>query len=124
MKLQSGDEYCLAGWKLLCDCSRKEFQQLYDRMDIRLEEVGESFYNPLLKPLIAELQKTGHIVESDGAQVIKVGKKNSPPMIVQKSDGGFGYASTDLAALRHRLHTVKADRVVIVTDVSQELHFK
>ena len=93
-------------------------------MDIRLEEVGESFYNPMLKPLVAELQKSGHVVESDGAQIIKVGKKNSPPVIVQKSDGGFGYASTDLAAMRHRLHTVKADRVVYVTDVSQELHFK
>ena len=53
-----------------------------------------------------------------------VGKKKTPPLMVQKSDGGFGYATTDLAAIRHRVNEVKADRIVYVTDVSQELHFK
>lgn len=52
MKLQSGDKNTLAAWKILCDVSRKEFQQIYDRLDIKLDEYGESFYNPMLKPLV------------------------------------------------------------------------
>lgn len=63
-------------------------------------------------------------VESDGAIVIKVGKKNSPPVMIRKSDGGFGYASTDMAAVKYRVNEVKADRIVYVTDVSQQDHFK
>lgn len=55
VKLQSGDEKCRAGWKMLCDLSRKEFNQLYKRMDIKLEERGESFYNPMLKPIVDDL---------------------------------------------------------------------
>ena len=107
---------------MLCDLSRKEFQKIYDRMDIKLEEVGESFYNPMLKPLVTELVDKKMAVESDGAIVIKVGKKGTPPVMLQKSDGGFGYDSTDMACVRYRAQ--KADRVVYVTDVSQELHFK
>lgn len=93
-------------------------------MDIKLEEVGESFYNPFLASLVAELTEKGFAVEDQGAMCIFVGKKNSPPLMIRKSDGGFGYATTDMAALRHRVSTVKADRIVYVTDVGQELHFK
>lgn len=131
VKLQSGDKFCLSGWKMLCELSRKEFQKLYDRMDIKLEEVGESFYNPKLKPMVEELKGKGILVESDGCQVIEIEKKgkgkkkdNSIPIIVQKSDGGFGYAATDLAAMRYRTEELKASRIVYVTDVGQELHFK
>lgn len=93
-------------------------------MDIKLEEVGESFYNPMLAPMVEELKTKNIAVESEGAQVIKVGKKKGPPLMVQKSDGGFGYAATDLAAMRYRTNELKADRIVYVTDVGQELHFK
>ena len=55
VKLQSGDPHCIAGWKALCAASRVEFQMIYDRLNIELEEVGESFYNPMLKPMVAEL---------------------------------------------------------------------
>ena len=109
---------------MLCDLSRKEFQVLYDRMDIKLKEVGESFYNPMLKPLVKELIEKKFAEESDGAMVVKVGKKGTPPVMIQKSDGGFGYDSTDMAAVRYRANDVGADRVVYVTDVSQEQHFK
>ena len=124
MKLQGGDEACLAGWKMLCQLSRLEFQKVYDRLDIKLSEVGESFYNPFLGPMVTELKEKGIAVEDQGATCIFVGKKKSPPLMVQKSDGGFGYAATDLAALRYRVNEVKADRIVYVTDVGQELHFK
>lgn len=74
--------------------------------------------------MLQELKDKGIAVESDGAQCIFVGKKNSPPVMVQKSDGGFGYAATDLAAIRYRVNEVKADRIVYITDIGQELHFK
>jgi arginyl-tRNA synthetase len=122
VKLQSGDEHTRAAWQMLCDVSRKEFQRLYDRMDIKLEEVGESFYNPMLAPLVDELLGKNLAVVDQGAVVVKVGKKNNPPVMLRKSDGGFGYDSTDMAAIRYRAE--RANRVVYVTDVSQELHFK
>lgn len=93
-------------------------------MDIKLKEMGESFYNPFLAPLVKELTEAGHAVEDQGAMCIFVGKKKGPPLMIQKSDGGFGYATTDLAALRYRVNEFKADRIVYVTDVGQELHFK
>ena len=93
-------------------------------MDINVKEMGESFYNPFLAPLVKELTDSGVAVESDGAMCIFVGKKKAPPLMVQKSDKGFGYATTDLAALRYRINELKADRIVYVTDVGQELHFK
>lgn len=88
---------------MLCKLSRKEFQKIYDRLDINLFEQGESFYNPRLKPMVEELKAAGIVVEDDGAQCIFVGKKKAPPLMVQKSDGGFGYAATDLAAIRYRV---------------------
>jgi arginyl-tRNA synthetase len=124
VKLQSGDEACLQGWKMLCELSRKEFQKIYDRLDISLVEQGESFYNPMLQPMVQELKEKGIVVEDQCAQCIFVGKKKAPPLMVQKSDGGFGYAATDLAALRYRVNEVKANRIVYVTDVGQEFHFK
>ena len=109
---------------MLCQLSRVEFQKLYDRMDVKLEEVGESFYNPMLKPMIEELKEKKLAVEDQGAICIFVGKKKAPPLIIQKSDGGFGYASTDMAAIRYRANELKCDRIVYVTDVGQEFHFK
>jgi arginyl-tRNA synthetase len=93
-------------------------------MDIKLKEQGESFYNPFLAPLVKELTDSGIAVEDDGAMCIFLGKKKQPPMMIQKSDGGFGYATTDLAAMRYRVKDLKTDRIVYVTDVGQELHFK
>jgi len=87
---------------MLCSLSRKEFQQIYDRMDIKVEEVGESFYNPFLGPMVDLLQEQKHAIEDDGAICIFVGKKKSPPLIIRKSDGGYGYATTDMAAIRYR----------------------
>lgn len=109
---------------MLCDLSRKEFQLIYDRLDIKLKEVGESFYNPMLAALVKELVDAKVAVESEGAICVFVGKKKAPPLMIQKSDGGFGYATTDLAAVRYRVNEIKADRIVYVTDVGQEFHFK
>jgi arginyl-tRNA synthetase len=127
--LQGGDPAALKAWKIICDISRKSFQQIYDLLDVKINERGESFYNPYLKPLIDDLTKKGLITVSDGAKCIFmegfVTAEGTPlPMIVQKSDGGFNYDTTDLAALRYRVEVDKADRILYVIDAGQALHCK
>jgi arginyl-tRNA synthetase len=122
-KLQSGDEEYMKIWKLLCDVSRMEFQKVYDRLNVTVYEYGESFYNAMIPPVIEEFEKAGKLsIEEGGAKCVWVDKFQIPLML-QKSDGGFGYDSTDMAALKYRLHTVKAQRVIVITDFSQSDHF-
>ena len=123
VKLQSGDEHCTKAWQMLCQLSRVEFQKIYDRLDIVLEEVGESYYNPLLRPMVDELKEAGVAVDDNGAICVFV-PKQKVPLIIQKSDGGFNYDTTDMAALRYRVKDKAADRVIYVTDKGQEFHFK
>jgi len=108
---------------MLCELSRIEFEKIYSRLDIKLEEVGESFYNPMLPGMVDELLANKVAQEDKGAVVVFV-PKQKVPLIIRKSDGGFNYDTTDLAALRYRVNEVKADRVIYVTDIGQELHFK
>jgi arginyl-tRNA synthetase len=108
---------------MLCALSRIEFQNIYDRLHIKLTEVGESFYNPMLKGMVDELLERKIAVENDGAICVFV-PKNKVPLIIRKSDGGFNYDTTDLAALRYRANDLKVDRIVYVTDIGQEFHFK
>ncbi|MFM2172947.1 MAG: arginine--tRNA ligase [Cyanobacteriota bacterium] len=132
VKLQGGDPVSLKAWGLLCDQSRREFQKIYDRLDIRLNERGESFYNPYLESVVADLDAAGLLVVDDGARCVFLegvsGKDGKPlPVIVQKSDGGFNYATTDLAAIRYRFGAAPdgdgARRVIYVTDAGQANHF-
>ena len=130
VKLQNGDKNSLESWRQICGISRKEFQVIYDRLNIKqLEERGESFYNPYLDEILQMYVKSGVARESEGAICIFLpGYSNADgtpmPMIIQKSDGGFLYATTDLAAIQHRIDTERADRVLYVTDVGQSQHFK
>ncbi len=132
VKLQSGDPLSLKAWGLLCDQSRREFQAIYDRLDIRLNERGESFYNPYLASVLSGLKEAGFLVTDDGAECVFLeglnGKDGKPlPVIVRKSDGGFNYATTDLAAIRYRFAQNPegdgARRVIYVTDAGQANHF-
>ena len=130
VKLQGGDATSLKAWGLLCDQSRREFQKIYDRLDIRLQERGESFYNPRLPAVVDDLKTSGLLVVDDGAGCVFLegvtSKEGKPlPLIVQKSDGGFNYATTDLAAIRYRLSGDGdgAERVIYVTDAGQAAHF-
>ena len=132
VKLQSGDPISRRAWQLLCDQSRREFQRLYDRLDIRLDERGESFYNPYLEGVVADLAATGLLVSDGGAQCVFLEGQDgtasqAPPVIVRKSDGGFNYATTDLAAIRYRFAAPPAGdgarRVIYVTDAGQASHF-
>jgi arginyl-tRNA synthetase len=116
-------------WKIICDISRKAFEEVYAILGVKLIERGESFYNPFLKDMVDDLEKR-HIIEiSDGAKCIflegfKNREGNPLPYMVQKSDGGYNYDTTDLAAFRHRVQVEKASRIIIVTDAGQSLHFQ
>ncbi|MGD1941162.1 MAG: arginine--tRNA ligase [Leptolyngbyaceae cyanobacterium] len=128
VELQSGEPAAIAAWQLLCDQSRQAFQKIYDRLDIRIIERGESFYNPLLSDVVAALRDQGLLVEDQGAQVVFLdgftNKAGEPqPLIIQKSNGGFNYANTDLAAIRHRPQQEQAQRILNVVDVGQASHF-
>jgi arginyl-tRNA synthetase len=132
VRLQGGDPLSLRAWQLLCDQSRREFQKIYDRLGIRLSERGESFYNPFLPAVVDDLRAAGLLVVDDGAGCVFLegvsGKDGAPlPLIVQKSDGGFNYATTDLAAIRYRLAPPPsgdgAGRLIYVTDAGQAAHF-
>ncbi|MBE9216576.1 arginine--tRNA ligase [Plectonema cf. radiosum LEGE 06105] len=128
VRLQAGGKDTVHAWKLLCEQSRLEFQVIYDLLDIQVEERGESFYNPLLSAVVEDLEKAGLLEENQGAKVVFLeGFKNREgeplPLIVQKSDGGYNYATTDLAALRYRIQEDRAKRLIYVTDAGQANHF-
>ena len=122
VKLQSGDPDCLKAWQVICELSRIEFNKIYSRLQITVEEFGESFYNKMIPPIIKELEERGIVVVDQGAKCIFIPGKKLPLMVV-KSDGGFNYDSTDLAAAKYRLLELKADRVIYITDSGQEPHF-
>jgi arginyl-tRNA synthetase len=128
VKLQAQDPDTMKAWNLLCDQSRREFQVIYDRLNVKLTERGESFYNPYLAAVVEDLKATGLLVESDGAQCVFLdgytNRDGDPlPLIVQKTDGGYNYATTDLAAVRYRIQTDRSDRVIYITDAGQADHF-
>ena len=132
VKLQNGDSNAISLWKDVVDASLAECQEIYDALSVFLtkEHVrGESAYNDDLPKIIEELKSKGLTVESDGAVcVFPDGFKNKDgeplPFIIQKSDGAYLYATTDLAALRYRVNELKANTIVYVTDSRQKLHFE
>ncbi|TDU89309.1 arginyl-tRNA synthetase [Kribbella voronezhensis] len=130
--LQSGDAETLAIWAQMVEVSLVEFDRLYAVLGsplTRADVVGESAYNDDLPVIVDELAAAGLLTESEGAQCAFlpgfVGRDGSPlPVIVRKSDGGFGYSATDLAAVRHRVSDLHADRIIYVVDHRQALHFQ
>lgn len=126
--LQGGDPNALKSWKIICEISRNAYQEIYDLLGIKLIERGESFYNPMLADIVADLESKGIVQISDGAKCIFVeGFQNrdgaSLPLMIQKSDGGYNYDTTDMAAIHHRIYTEKGDRLIYVTDIGQQTHF-
>ncbi|BBO28530.1 arginyl-tRNA synthetase [Marisediminitalea aggregata] len=132
VKLQGGDAQCLALWKQFIDVSISHSEEVYDKLNVSLTRkdiMGESAYNDDLANVVAELKEKGIAVEDQGAQVVFIpelaDKEGNPAVyIVQKSGGGYLYATTDLAAIRYRSGTLNADRTLILTDARQALHFK
>ncbi|RKN41079.1 arginine--tRNA ligase [Micromonospora endolithica] len=129
--LQGGDEATLRLWRLLVRQSERYFLTVYDLLDVTLTERdfhGESSYNDLLGPVVEDLDRLGLLRDSDGASCVfppgQVGRDGEPlPLIVRKSDGGYGYPATDLAAIRHRTGTLGATRLLYVVGLPQRRHF-
>jgi arginyl-tRNA synthetase len=132
VKLQQGDKQMLADWHKITRISMQEVYRIYRLLNVRLDEeneCGESFYRDMLGATVAEIEKSGKLVDSQGAKCIFLdefkGKDGNPlPVIVQKKDGGYNYGTFDLAALRYRTGKLKAQRIIYVTDARQVLHFK
>lgn len=127
--LQEGDPECLAIWHELMRVTRLENQRVYDLLGVHLEERGESFYNPHLKGVVDELLHLGLLVEDQEALCAYLegftNREGEPlPLIVRKADGGYNYATTDLAALKYRIHIQKANKILYVTDHGQATHFQ
>lgn len=129
VSLQGGEKEALAAWEKIREISRKGFQEIYDFLDVKITERGESYYNEMLPKVIEDYEKKGVIEISDGAKCVFLegfkAKDGTPlPVILQKSDGGFNYATTDSAALLQRVKVEKGDRIIYVVDAGQQLHFQ
>ena len=132
VRLQSGDAEMLKLWQQFKTISLKHSTEIYEQLNVTLTDEhvrGESFYNDDLAPLVKELQDQGLASESEGAQVVflqELADKdgNPSPVIIQKQGGGFLYATTDLAALRYRVKTLNANRIMYFIDARQSLHMQ
>jgi arginyl-tRNA synthetase len=128
VKLQQGDPINLAIWREMIALSQVQFDTIYRRLGVKFDHtLGESFYNPRLQSLIEELRSRDVARESEGAVAVffqDVAALKDHPALVQKRDGGFNYATTDLATLEYRLNTWKPDEIIYVTDSRQQLHFQ
>ena len=130
VKLQSGDEYCLKMWKKLVNITMVQNQEIYNRLNISLTDkdiMGESLYNPMLKPLVEDLINKKLAVKDEGAMVVYLDKfadKDGNPrgVIVQKKDGGFLYTTTDIACTKYRCETLHANRIICFADSRQHEH--
>jgi len=132
VKLQGGDAHCQKLWQLFIDTSVKHSEEVYRTLNVTLGHdhiKPESAYNPMLQPIVDDLKARGIAVEDQGALVVFLhelaDKEGNPsPFIIQKTGGGFLYATTDLAACQYRSHELNVDRIIIFTDARQALHFK
>ncbi|HVS51135.1 MAG TPA: arginine--tRNA ligase [Opitutaceae bacterium] len=128
VKLQSGDPENRERWRMINDCSRAAFQQIYDQLGIRFDHaLGESFYNDKVEQIYRELAACGLAVESEGALVVfhpEHPRFKEQPFIVRKRDGAANYASTDLATILYRAEYFKATGVLYVVDKRQSDHFE
>jgi arginyl-tRNA synthetase len=125
VKLQEGDAENQGIWQRCVDLSLGEFSAVYDLLGIRFDhQLGESFYNPDLPRVVRELQERGVAEESDGAVVVWDRDLNDDPFIIRKSDGGFGYATTDVATIEYRVNRLHADAIWYVVGAPQQLHFQ
>jgi arginyl-tRNA synthetase len=141
VKLQAGDAENLSIWNEMIRLSQAQFETIYGRLGVKFDHtLGESFYNSLLPSVVQQMVQAGVAAESRGAKAVlsdgrqppkedpflihKEGEWVANPFIIQKQDGGFNYATTDLATLTYRLETWHADDIIYVTDGRQQLHFR
>jgi arginyl-tRNA synthetase len=125
VRLQRGDEENRRIWQRCVDISTEEFLTVYDLLEIRFDyQLGESFYHPQLPRVVEEVRERGIAEVSEGAIVIWDRGLSEDPFIIRKSDGGYGYAATDIATLEYRLKHWRADAIWYVVGAPQQLHFQ
>ncbi|XP_029673443.1 arginine--tRNA ligase, cytoplasmic [Formica exsecta] len=125
VKLQTFDLDIIKAWKMICDVSRQEFEKVYTRLDIKLIERGESFYQKHMELIVKELESR-NLLEEDNGRKVMWGEKHGVgiPLTIVKSDGGFTYDTSDMAAIKQRIEEERADWLIYVTDAGQSLHFQ
>ncbi len=124
-KLEDGDKECVELWTRFKNLSLKEFQKVYDILGIKFDSWnGESFYTDKIQEVIDLLEKSGKLIESQGAKIIDLEEYGMSPCLIQKSNGSSTYATRDLAAILYRARTYDYDKALYVTSYEQTLHFK
>lgn len=128
VKLQSRDPKAIEAWQHICDISRHEFNKIYERLSIEnLTERGESFYQEYMEQVVQDLDERKLLIKEDGRKVLwpnEPRKKNEIPLTIVKSDGGFTYDTSDLAAVKHRVEKERGTRIIYVADNGQAVHFQ
>lgn len=124
-KLEDGDEYCTSLWKKFRELSLKEFQRVYDLLQVDFDSWnGEAFYSDKMQEIVEILKEKNLLVPSEGAMVVDLSEKDMPPCIIEKTNGSTTYATRDLAAILYRARTYDFDKDIYVTSYEQILHFK
>ncbi len=124
VKMQEGDEEALSLWKWFVDISMKEFNRVYDMLDIKFDAyTGESFYNEMMPAVVEEIKSKGILKESEGAQVVDLEEYKMPPCLILRSDGGTLYPTRDITAALYRKKTYDFAKCLYVTAIDQKLHF-
>ncbi|XP_076043246.1 arginine--tRNA ligase-like protein isoform X2 [Oratosquilla oratoria] len=123
VQLQAHNPVHIKGWEQICAVSRKEFQKVYERLDIKLIDRGESFYQSRMESLVKDLTNRGILEEDEGRKIMHA-EGARIPMTVVKSDGGFTYDTSDLACLKQRVEEEKSNWIIYVTDAGQAEHFQ
>ncbi|XP_068958508.1 arginine--tRNA ligase, cytoplasmic isoform X2 [Petaurus breviceps papuanus] len=123
VQLQSKMPDITKAWNLICDVSRQEFKKIYEALDISLIERGESFYQDRMADVVREFEERGFVQVDDGRKIVFV-PECSIPLTIVKSDGGYTYDTSDLAAIKQRLMEEKGDILIYVVDNGQALHFQ
>lgn len=124
-KLEEGDKYCVDLWNKFKDLSLKEFQKVYDLLGSKFDSWnGEAFYSDKMGEIVELLEKSGKLVEAEGARIIDLEDKGMAPCIIEKSNGSSTYATRDLAAIMYRARTYDFDKAIYLTSYEQVLHFK
>lgn len=126
--LQQGEADALKAWQIICSISRSAYQEIYDLLDVKIQERGESYYNSMLPGIVADLESKGLVQLSGGAKCVYLdgflNREGEPlPLMIQKSDGGYNYDTTDMAAIHQRIYEEKGTHLIYVTDAGQATHF-
>lgn len=124
-KLEDGDEYCTKIWKYFRELSLKEFQRVYDMLNVKFDSWnGEAFYSDKMDEVVEILEKQNLLVESEGARIVDLSEQNLTPCMIIKSNGSTTYETRDLAAILYRTRNYDYDKAIYVTSYEQILHFK